>query len=68
MDDVTQLLTPGLATADATRILPAVPEEQAAPAAANRTRSPWTWPLITLLALLPVVATAESATRWCGAP
>ncbi len=55
VDDVTQLLTAGLATADATRILPAVPEEQAAPAAATRTRSPWTWPLVALIVLLLLV-------------
>ncbi|WP_394280074.1 protein kinase [Microbacterium sp.] len=65
-DEFTQLLTAAGATGAATRILPttaSVPEAGAA-AAASRTdepaprkkkRSPWTWPLIALIALLAVV-------------
>ncbi|WP_298943623.1 protein kinase [uncultured Microbacterium sp.] len=59
LDEVTQLLTPGrLATDEATRILPA-----AAPAGTlvdegpgeKKKRSPWTWPLIALIAMLVLV-------------
>ena len=57
-DDMTQLLSSGLSTEDATRLLPAtaatpVLEEQEAEA--KRKRSPWTWPLIALIAVLLLV-------------
>ncbi|MBF4562611.1 serine/threonine protein kinase [Microbacterium sp. VKM Ac-2870] len=59
LDDVTKLLTPAVATQDATRLLPAT---TVAPAAATATgdepkkkRSPWTWPLVALIALLLIV-------------
>ncbi|KAA9152464.1 serine/threonine protein kinase [Microbacterium lushaniae] len=60
-DDVTQLLTAGGDTAAATRLLPSptlatttpAPEEDAAEK--KRKRSPWTWPLIALIALLVLV-------------
>ncbi len=60
-DDVTQLLTPGADTSAATRLLPApavvetatTTEDDAAPP--PRKRSPWTWPLIALIALLVLV-------------
>lgn len=56
VDEVTRLLTPGLATEDATRILPAataLPDEE--PPAEKKKRSPWTWPLVALIALLVLV-------------
>lgn len=57
-DAATQLLPGGLGTEEATRILPA-----AAPAGAlldeepteKKKRSPWTWPLIALIAILVIV-------------
>ncbi|SBS72821.1 serine/threonine-protein kinase [uncultured Microbacterium sp.] len=56
VDEVTRLLTPGLATEDATRIMPTtavIPEEEPAPE--RKKRSPWTWPLVALIALLVLV-------------
>ncbi|RZI80152.1 MAG: serine/threonine protein kinase, partial [Microbacterium sp.] len=59
VDDVTQLLTGGLGTDQATRILPstALIDGAAEPPAEEkkRKRSPWTWPLIALIALLVIV-------------
>ncbi|CAN7144866.1 serine/threonine-protein kinase [Microbacterium sp. LjRoot45] len=60
VDDVTQLLTGGLGTDQATRLLPSTtPIDQPAPvdepAEQKRKRSPWTWPLIALIALLAIV-------------
>ncbi len=58
VDEVTQLLTPGaLGTAEATRILPqAAPAADAEePAPEKKKRSPWTWPLIALIAILLLV-------------
>ncbi|MBD7958454.1 serine/threonine protein kinase [Microbacterium sp. Sa4CUA7] len=64
LDDVTQLLTPGLSTQDATRILPATTALDPAAAEGDATpegdkpkrkRSPWTWPLIALIVLLLLV-------------
>ena len=66
VDEVTQLLTPGLSTQDATRILPATTTMGAGADAASaadgegedkpkRKRSPWTWPLIALIVLLLLV-------------
>ncbi|MCR2794217.1 serine/threonine protein kinase [Microbacterium sp. zg.Y625] len=66
VDEVTQLLTPGLSTQDATRILPATTTMGAGADAAfaadgegedkpKRKRSPWTWPLIALIVLLLLV-------------
>ena len=64
LDEVTQLLTPGLATQDATRILPATTALDADGVAGDgtdegdkpkRKRSPWTWPLIALIVLLLLV-------------
>ena len=57
-DDVTQLLGTGLATEDATRIMPAATAATTATATetpAKRKRSPWTWPLIALIVLLLLV-------------
>lgn len=56
VDEVTRLLTPGLATEDATRIMPTtavIPEEE--PTGERKKRSPWTWPLVALIALLVIV-------------
>jgi len=58
-DDVTQLLSPGgLATDQATRILPAT-DGQPAPSPADdeqkKKRSPWTWPLVALISILLLV-------------
>lgn len=56
VDEVTRLLTAGVATEDATRIMPTtavIPEEQ--PVAEKKKRSPWTWPLVALIALLVLV-------------
>jgi serine/threonine-protein kinase len=55
-DDATQLLTAGAATAAATQLLPAtatttVVEDEPE----KKKRSPWTWPLIALIALLLLV-------------
>lgn len=58
VDEVTQLLTPGaLGTAEATRILPqAAPAADAEePAPEKKKRSPWTWPLVALIAILLLV-------------
>jgi len=66
VDEVTQLLTPGLSTQDATRILPATTAMGAGAGLASdiegegedkpkRKRSPWTWPLIALIVLLVLV-------------
>lgn len=61
LDDVTKLLTPGTATQEATRILPtataADPAENAVAAEGppKKKRSPWTWPLVALIALLLIV-------------
>jgi len=55
-DDVTQLLGGGLATDQATRLLPATtPTATAADETRKRKRSPWTWPLIALIVLLLLV-------------
>ncbi len=59
-DDVTQLLTGAYAGEDATRVLPATAmleatEEAPAEEPKKRKRSPWTWPLIALIALLVIV-------------
>ena len=66
VDEVTQLLTPGLSTQDATRILPATTAMGSGAGLASdiegegedkpkRKRSPWTWPLIALIVLLVLV-------------
>ncbi|MFT4214417.1 MAG: serine/threonine protein kinase [Microbacterium sp.] len=61
LDDVTQLLGAGLATQEATRILPAAddldtePESEEESEPKRKKRSPWTWPLIALIALLLIV-------------
>lgn len=63
MDEATKLLTPGLATQEATRLLPTAGAAGAAVAAADtagdepakKKRSPWTWPLVALIALLLIV-------------
>jgi len=65
VDEMTQLLTSGLSTQDATRILPATTAMGASDADAasdvegeekpKRKRSPWTWPLIALIVLLLLV-------------
>jgi len=58
-DDMTQLLGAGLATDEATRLLPATTPTPTAAATDDpekkRKRSPWTWPLIALIALLVIV-------------
>lgn len=63
-DEMTQLLTAGLATDEATRLLPATAPTAAAPIAdgaegapakTKKKRSPWTWPLVALIAILAVV-------------
>ncbi|MCO5953829.1 serine/threonine-protein kinase [Microbacterium yannicii] len=53
-DAATQLLT-GADTSAATRIMPAPGEEDAAAEGEKKKRSPWTWPLIALIALLLLV-------------
>ena len=68
MDDATKLLTPGMATQEATRILPTAGAAGAAGGAGfgaaadaplvdtqKKKRSPWTWPLVALIALLLIV-------------
>ncbi|MFC8681775.1 serine/threonine-protein kinase [Microbacterium ureisolvens] len=54
-DAATQLLTPGSDTSAATRIMPAPGEEDVEEAPEKKKRSPWTWPLIALIALLLLV-------------
>jgi serine/threonine-protein kinase len=55
-DDATQLLTAGAGTSAATRLLPAAAEDPIdEPPAEKKKRSPWTWPLIALIALLLLV-------------
>ncbi|MCP2638350.1 serine/threonine protein kinase [Microbacterium sp. HD4P20] len=56
-DAATQLLTAGGETGAATRIMPAPGEPGAEdePPAEKKKRSPWTWPLIALIALLLLV-------------
>jgi serine/threonine-protein kinase len=54
-DDVTQLLGAGLATDEATRLLPATTTAPTVAEPEKRKRSPWTWPLIALIALLLIV-------------
>jgi len=61
VDDVTQLLTGGFAGDDATRVLPSTALLEGTdqtvdePVEKKRKRSPWTWPLIALIALLVIV-------------
>jgi serine/threonine-protein kinase len=57
VDDATQLLTQAGATSATTRLMPsAVPvEAAAAEQRPPKKRSPWTWPLIALIALLIIV-------------
>ncbi|MEO2134940.1 serine/threonine protein kinase [Microbacterium sp.] len=61
MDEATKLLTPGVATQEATRLLPtagavgAVAAADAADEPQKKKRSPWTWPLVALIALLLIV-------------
>jgi eukaryotic-like serine/threonine-protein kinase len=52
-DDMTQLLVPAGATGAATALLPSAAAEE--PETAKKKRSPWTWPLIALIALLVLV-------------
>ena len=57
VEEATQLLRSGSDTSAATRLLPA-PDADQVPAdeePAKRKRSPWTWPLIALIALLLIV-------------
>jgi hypothetical protein len=54
-DAATQLLAAGSDTSAATRIMPAPGEEGAEEATEKKKRSPWTWPLIALIALLLLV-------------
>lgn len=57
-DEATQLLAAGAATGAATRLLPAAGEDPVGddePPAEKKKRSPWTWPLIALIALLLLV-------------
>lgn len=59
-DEATQLLAAGAATGAATRLLPAAaagedPVGADEPPAEKKKRSPWTWPLIALIALLLLV-------------
>ncbi|MDW4574399.1 serine/threonine protein kinase [Microbacterium sp. M3] len=51
----TQLLTAGSDTSAATRIMPAPGEEVVEEQTEKKKRSPWTWPLIALIALLLLV-------------
>jgi serine/threonine-protein kinase len=61
MDEATKLLTPGVATQEATRLLPtagaagAVAAVDAADEPQKKKRSPWTWPLVALIVLLLIV-------------
>ncbi|MDJ1114046.1 serine/threonine-protein kinase [Microbacterium dauci] len=61
-DEFTQLLTSAGSTGAATRILPTTTPQPVAPVAEadvaekpKKKRSPWTWPLIALIALLAIV-------------
>lgn len=57
-DEATQLLAAGAATGAATRLLPAAGDDPVGadePPAEKKKRSPWTWPLIALIALLLLV-------------
>jgi serine/threonine protein kinase/cytoskeletal protein RodZ len=59
-DDITQLLTGGMRTDEATRLLPATTivdqsADQPVEEEKKRKRSPWTWPLIALIVLLLLV-------------
>ncbi|WP_439591190.1 protein kinase domain-containing protein [Microbacterium sp.] len=53
-DDMTQILGAGSDTSAATRLLPA-PDAEEATEPEKKKRSPWTWPLIALIALLLIV-------------
>ncbi|GAA1921426.1 hypothetical protein GCM10009775_12330 [Microbacterium aoyamense] len=53
-DDMTQLLGAGSDTSAATRLLPA-PDAEEPVEPEKKKRSPWTWPLIALIALLLIV-------------
>lgn len=61
VDEVTQLLTAGASTDQATRIMPTgtalidEPLADESPETAKKKRSPWTWPLIALIVLLLLV-------------
>lgn len=54
-DAATQLLTSGSDTSAATRLMPAPGEEGTEETPEKKKRSPWTWPLIALIALLLLV-------------
>ena len=54
-DAATQLLASGSDTSAATRLMPAPGEEPAEETTEKKKRSPWTWPLIALIALLLLV-------------
>jgi len=54
-DAATQLLGSGSDTSAATRLMPAPGEEGAEETPEKKKRSPWTWPLIALIALLLLV-------------
>lgn len=53
IDEVTQLLTPG--GEDTTRLLPTAAPAEPTDEAEKKKRSPWTWPLVALIALLLLV-------------
>ncbi|MFF0910703.1 protein kinase [Microbacterium enclense] len=60
VDDATQLLTAGAATSAATRLMPttaALTEQHVEddPEPRKKKRSPWTWPLVALIALLLLI-------------
>ncbi|MFF2487029.1 serine/threonine-protein kinase [Microbacterium sp. NPDC058062] len=54
-DAATQLLASGSDTSAATRLMPAPGEEPVEETTEKKKRSPWTWPLIALIALLLLV-------------
>ena len=54
-DAATQLLTAGAGTAAATRIMPSPGDEADEAQPEKKKRSPWTWPLVALIALLLLV-------------